>query len=263
MSDSLIESCSFTSSNASWKGGCIHLKAANVTMKQNQLSGCESDFRGGSVYLVQQSALRLENVMINDSYSEYGGAIYVRSKSQLFLTDSVLTSSNAKKSGGIRCYHTGRVHLESLMISSCSSSIDYGCVSSAYQCNVTMDNITITDTDHAITVLESNINIFNSLALNDTMNLLIANSSDVTFWNLNISGTHIVLDESVAEFRHTLFMTPDAHCPIKDESGSNITLKSVYLPHTTRISQSESGIVCKGIRTVLHGNTSRENVIRN
>ena len=102
MSDSLIESCSFTSSNTSQDGGCLHLKTANVSMKKSYLSGCQSDYRGGSMHLIQQSTLRLENVKISDSYSEmFSGAIYVLSKSELFMTDSLLTSSIAEKSGGI------------------------------------------------------------------------------------------------------------------------------------------------------------------
>ena len=263
MSDSFTESCSFTSSKASRDGGCIHLKAANVTIKQSTSSGCESDYRGGSMYLVQQSTLRIENVKINDSYSrQYGGAIYVHSNSELFMTRSVITRSSAEQHAGIRCETTSRVYLESVLISSCSSSIYYGCVYS-WKCNVTMDNITVTDTDYAITVLESSINIINSLALNDTIKFVRAESSDVTFWNMNISGAHIVLEQSAAEFRHTVFMTPDKICPIKDIFRSNITLKSVYIPHTANRSQSESGPVCKGIGTVLHGNTSGKNVTLN
>ena len=111
-----------------------------------------------------------------------------------------------------------------------------------------MDNITITNTDHAITGLESTMNIYNTLALNDTAAFLYAYSSDVTLWNLNVSGTRIKLYESVAEFRHTIFVIQDELCPIEDKSyisGSNITFKSVYLPHTANITQSESRIVCK------------------
>ena len=103
MSDSLIESCSFTSSNASQEGGCIHLKVANMTMNQSYLSGCESGIRGGSMYLVQQSSLRLEKMKINDSYSKtFAGTIFVDSNSELFVSDSVISgrSSNVE---GISC----------------------------------------------------------------------------------------------------------------------------------------------------------------
>ena len=259
MSDSLIESCNFTSSNAFQDGGCIYLKAANVTMKQSNLSGCKSRYKGGSMYLVQQSTLQLDNVRINDSYSRVGGAIYVHSKSELFMTRSVITRSSTEHHVGIRCQTTSRVYLESVLISSCPSSSQYGCVYS-WKCNVTMDNITVTDTDYAITAYESTINIFNSLALNDTIKFVRAGSSDVTFWNMNISGAHIVLEESVAEFRHTIFMTPDKNCSIEDKSGSSIALKSAYIPHTVNRSQSEGRIVCNGSGTVIYGNTSGKTV---
>ena len=256
---SFIEFSSFSSSNASRNGGCIHLKAANIIMKQNQFSGCESYLQGGSVYLVQQSALRLENVKINDSYSRLGGAIYVRTKSELFLGDSVLTSSTAEISAGIRCFYTSRVYLKSLLINSCSSTSFNGCVHS-FRCNVTIDNITITDTDSAVTVTESTVNIFNSLTPNDTVDFVRAESSNVTFWNLIIYDAHIGLEQSVAEFRHTVFMTPDIHCPITDKSGSKITLKLAYIINATNINQSENRIVRKGDGTVVQGNMSGETV---
>ena len=149
-----------------------------------------------------------------------------------------------------------RVYLESVLISSCSSSNRYGCVFSN-QCNVTMDKITITDTDYAITAYQSStLNIFNSLALNDTVEFVKAQSSDMTFWNMNIRGADIEIDQSVAEFRHTIYMTPDTNCPIEDKSGSNIILKSVYNPPATDMSQSEGRIVCKGSGTVIYGNMS-------
>ena len=167
MSDSLIESCSFTSSKASRDGGCIHLKAANVTMKHSTLSQCESYGSGGSMYLIQQTTLRIENVRINDSYFRRDcGAIHIGSNSDLFVSDSAM-SGRSSNTGGICCDRTSSVHLESVALSSCSSSIGFGCVHS-WKCNITIDNITFTDTDYAITVYESTINIFNSLALNDT-----------------------------------------------------------------------------------------------
>ena len=261
MGDSLIESCSFTSGNASRDGGCIHLKAANVTMKQSNLSGCESNYQGGSVYVNQQTTLRLVTVVINDSYSgRFGGSIQVYFESVLFLINSTLIGRSSEKSRGIQCSTKSRVYLKSVLISSCSSSVKYGSVHS-WKCNVTMDNITITDTEHAISAHYSNINILNSLAQNSMVDLLRAKLSTVTFWNLNISGARIELDKSVAEFRHTVFMTPNTRCPIRDKSGSNITLKSVYIPHTTNMTQSESGIVCKGPATVVQGNMSGKTII--
>ena len=260
MSDSLIESSSFTSSNASRDGGCIYLKAANVTMKQSNLSGCESSYQGGSVFVNQQTTLQLVTVVINDSYSgRFGGCIHVYFESTLFLTNSTLTSCSSEKPGGIVCETASRVQLVSVLISSCSSSSQYGCVDS-WKCNVTMDNITVTDTNYSITVYESSIKIFNSVILNDTVEFIKVKSSDVTFWNTNISGTYIELDKSSVEFRHTIVAIQDKTCPIKDNSGSNITLTSVYIPHTTNMNQSESRIWCKGSGTVVQGNTSGKDV---
>ena len=258
MSDSLIDSCSFTSSNASRFGGCIYLEAANVTVKHSNLSRCRSEFRGGSVNVFQQSTLRLENVMINNSYSRFkAGTIYVLSKSELFMTDSVLIDCHSEETAGIRCYGAGRMYLESISISSCSSSVGSECLYS-FMCDVTMDNNTFTDTDYAISVIQSKINIFNSLIMNEATEFLTAKTSEVIFGNLNISGVNIDLDESVAKFQHTVFIIPEGVCPIKDQSTSNITLKSVYVPHTTNRSKSEDNIVCKGSGTVVHGNTSGE-----
>ena len=258
LGDSLIELCSFITENASRDGGCIHLNAANVTVKQSNLSGCKSGNLGGSVYIFQHSTLRLETVMINNSYSTVkGGAIYVQSESEIFVVDSVLTNCSSGDIGGIRCFDTSRMYLESVSLSYCSSRSEYGCVGSI-RCTLTMNNITITNTDHAITGDESTTNIYNTFALNDTVEFLYAQSSEVTLWNLNISGTRIKLYQSVAELRHTIFVIQDKICPIEDQaftSGSNITLKSVYLPHRANMSQSESRIVCKQPDTVVNGNT--------
>ena len=256
LGDSLIELCSFITENASKDGGCIHLNAANVTVKQSNLSGCKSGKLGGSVYIFQHSTLRLETVMINNSYSTVkGGAIYAKSESEIFVVDSVLTNCSSEDIGGIRCFDTSRMYLESVSISYCSSRSKYGCVDSV-RCTFTMNNITITNTDHAITGHEkSTMNIYNTFALNDSVEFLYAESSDVTLWNLNISGTRIKLRESVAEFRHTMFMIQEI-CPIEDVSRSNITFKSLYLEYTANMSQSESGIMCKQPETVVHGNAS-------
>ena len=261
MGDSLIESCSFITENAYKDGGCIHLNAANVTVKQSNLSGCKSGRWGGSVYVFQHSTLRLETVMINNSYStQASDAIYVASESELFMTDSVLTDSSYELSGRIWCMVNSRMYLDSVSISYCPSSSVHGCVSTR-SCNFTMNNITITNTDHAITGLYSTMNVYNTFALNETVQFLYTRSSDVTVWNLNISGTRIKLHKSVAEFRHTMFVIQDEICPIEDVDlynayGSKITFKSVYLPHTANMSQSESRIVCKLPETVVHGNAS-------
>ena len=256
MGDSLIKSCSFISDNASEYGGCIHLKTANMTVKQSILSGCRSGYHGGSMCVFHHSTLRLETVVINNSYSTvYGGSIYVKSKVELFVIDSVLTNSSSGYFAGIGCYYTSRVYLDSALISYCHSNSQYACVD-IFRCTLTMNNITITNTDHAIKGCYSTIKIFNTLSLNDTVKFLYAESSDLTLWNLNISGTRIKLYESVAEFRHTIFVIQNEICPIQDTSGSNITFKSVYLPHTANMSQSESRIVCKQPETVVNGNTS-------
>ena len=256
MGNSLIESCSFITENASKDGGCIHLKSANVTVKQSNLSGCKSGKWGGSVYVFQHSTLGLETVMINNSYStQTTGAIYVTSESELFMTDSVLTGSGSELSGRIWCRVASKMYLDSVSISYCPSTSLYGCVFT-YSCTFTMNNITITNTDHAITGQKSTMNIYNTIALNDTAAFLYAGSSDVTLWNLNVSGTRIKLYKSIAEFRHTMFMIQDEICPIEDASGSNITFKSVYFPHTANMRQSESRIVCKRPDTVVQGNAS-------
>ena len=256
MGDSLIESCSFITENASRDGGCIHLNAANVTVKRSNLSGCKSGWWGGSVYMFHHSTLRLETVVINNSYSTQAtGAIYITSESELFMTDSALTGSGSELSGRIWCRVASRMYLDSVSISYCPSTSLYGCVFTS-SCTFTMNNITIRNTDHAITGQKSTMNIYNTFALNDTAAFLYARSSDLTFWNLNVSGTRIKLYKSVAEFRHTMFMIQDEICPIEDASGSNITFKSVYFPHTANMSQSESRIVCKPQDTVVQGNAS-------
>ena len=254
---SLIESCSFLSEKASKDGGCIQLKAGNVTVKRSSFSGCKSGHRGGSVYVLQHSTLRLETVMINNSYSKVkGGAIYINSKSELLVTNSALTDCSSGYTAGIWCYDTSRMYLDSVSISYCSSHTGVGCVN-GLRCTSMINNITITNTDHAIFGWESNITIYNTLALNDTLEFLTAHYSDVTLLNLNISGTRIVLEKCVAEFRHTIFMISDEICPIKDIiSGSIITFKSVYVPQAANTRPSETGIVCKQPNTVVNGNTS-------
>ena len=111
MGGSLIQSCSFSFENASEEGGCIHLKAANVTVKQSNLSGCESGNWGGSVNMLQHSTLRLETVIINNSNSTRArDAIYVTSESELFVTKLVLTGSGSELSIAIQCYGTSRMY---------------------------------------------------------------------------------------------------------------------------------------------------------
>ena len=158
--------------------------------------------------------------------------------------------------GGIRCYDTSRMYLDSVSISYCSSTALDGCVKT-YRCTSIINNITITNTDHAITGHGSNTTIYNTLALNDTVEFLCAVSSDVTLWNLNISGARIELRKSVVEFRHTVFVIPDEICPIEDIYESNITFKSVYLEYTANMSQSESRIVSK-----QPGNSDKRKCVR-
>ena len=256
MAYSLIESCSFTSENASKQGGCFYLNFANVIVKESNLSECKSGSDGGSVFVFEHSTLRLETVMINNSHSIGArDAIYVTSESELFMTDSALTGSGSELSGRIWCKVASRMYLDSVSISHCPPTRLHGCVFT-HRCTCTMNNITITNTDHAITGEDSTMNIYNTLALNDTLAFLSTKSSDVTLWNLNIRGARIKLFKSVAEFRHTMFMIQEGICPIEDEMKSNITFKSVYLPHTANMSQSESRIVCRLPETVVNGNTS-------
>ena len=120
-----------------------------------------------------------------------------------------------------------------------------------------MDNIIITDASDtgAIFADDSTINIYNTLAQNDSEQFLWAGSSHVSFWNFNMNGTHIRLVKSVAEFRHTLFIRQDETCLIGLLDGlldrrSTINLKSVY------VTGPKNGIVCEDPDTVVHGNVS-------
>ena len=251
----VIVSSNFTYNNASNYGGCVSLIAANVTIKRSKLSGCKGKI-GGSVSIRQQSSLQLEEVTISNSYAPADGALRVDDNSDLFLKDSMMTGCHSDvSSGGILCSDKSRVYLESVLIRFCSSSVDNGCVY-GFRCNVTMDNITFTDTDSAITVFTSTTSIFNSLVLNDITHYLWTYSSHVAFGNCNISDTSIQLYHSVTEFRHILFVNLDNGCPIEDDDKSNIMLESVDSIAPTDITQSESTIVCKGPGTVVEGNTS-------
>ena len=87
MGDSLIESCSFISESASEVGGCIQLKAANVTIKRSSLSGCKSGNHGGSVYMSQHSTLQLETVMIINSHSAQAGGRHLLSFKKRIICD--------------------------------------------------------------------------------------------------------------------------------------------------------------------------------
>ena len=228
-------------------------------MKQSQFSGCRSK-SGGTVAVTDQATLLLDQVTINESHSsEKGGALSVSYNSDLSARNTTLTDSRSGYGGGLSCTARSRMYLDSVSISSCSSSGWPGCVATIW-CNVTMDNITITDVSeaYAIQALRSIINIYNTLAQNDTEQFLSAYFSHVSFWNFNMSGTRITLDQSVAEFRHTLFIRQDETCLIESrdlfDDRSTINLKSVY------VTGPKNGIVCDALGdqpdTVVHGNVS-------
>ena len=74
--------------------------------------------------------------------------------------------------------------------------------------------------------------------------------SDVNILNFNKSDTSIWLRDSIAEFRHTLFIRQDETCPIQDLAGSTIYLQSVYVNGT------QNDIVCQKPGTVVYGKVS-------
>ena len=250
--DSFIESCNSTSDTASLYGGCISLNVANITVKHSHFSGCRS--QDGRSIIITRSTLRLETVTINDSYgTENGSALRVSANSDLLVKDSILTGCRIPRATAIDCFESSRVYLDSVLISNYSPYL--GCVRSN-RCNLTMDNITFTDTDHAIYAETSTVNIFNTVTLNDMELFLDVWYSHVTFWAFNMRGTYIELWESFAEFRHTLFTRQNETCMIKDWEDSTIKLSSVYVagPTDGLVCGENGGEVDKS--TVVQGNVS-------
>ena len=269
VSDCVIESSDFTSDNASHYGGCVSMIAANVTITRSNLSGCESK-DGGSVSIRQHSTLKLEEVTISHSsttgsidsmYFVRGYALYVGDNSDLFLKDSIMIGCHSDMSArGIYCSGS-RVYLESLLVSPCSSAeIFIGGYVCSDHCTSTMDNVTFVDTNHAITAIESTINIYNSFVQNDVHYFF---SSHITFWNLKISDTRIKLFDSVAEFRHTTVVNSDHGCLVEAWFERSVELKSVYLIGPSNMSQSEDRIVCKERGVKVHGNVSGNPSVQN
>ena len=226
--DSFIESCNLTSDTASLGGGCISLKAANMTVKHSHFARCRNQYE--SSITITQSTLRLHLHSI-DSHS----AVHV--------------PDNRRFPHAITCDESSRLYLDSVLISNYSSSSSSGCVYSD-RCSLTMNNITFTDTDRAIYARASTVNIFNTVTLNDMNRFLYADSSHLTFWAFNMSGTRIELLNSVAEFRHTLFIRGNETCMVSAAGKSTIKLKSVYIVGPT------NQPVCSGWRTLFEGNVS-------
>ena len=268
-SNSLIESCAFASDSSLEEGGCMNLEAAHVTVRRSSLTGSGSRCGTSMVKVLEQSSLTVETVIITDSCSHGdGGAFRVSDNSDLFMRDAVITSCRSEGFGrAIYCSGTSRMLLESAMISSCSSSLRG--ILDSYTCNITMDNVTITNTisGHAITADESNIDIFNSRVQSSetaTLNSSTHNSvswsiirdSTIFSWNFELNGTGIKLFRSRAEFRHTSFVNVDHECLIKAEDENTITLKSVYFVSPTGGNKSWNGIACKDSDTVVYGSLS-------
>ena len=258
--DSLIESCNLTSEAASLEGARIFLYAADVTVKHSHFSGYRSQGARwtGSSIAITESTLRLEAVTINDSYgAEYRSALRVKDNSYLLVKDSVLTGYRIPVAEAIDCSESSRVYLDSVLISYYSVGY-FGCVLSN-RCNLTIENVTFTHTDYAIFAGESTVNIYNTVIRNDMKRFLGALNSNVTFWAFTIRGTYIGLQESVAEFRHTLFTRQDETCMVKARTKSTIKLKSVYVAGPT------DGLVCGwngGVvpnSAVVQGNVSGRN----
>ena len=223
----------------------------NGTVKLSNFLGCQSK-SGGAITVTEWATLQLEAVTINKTLSTSdGGAIHVSSNSNLLVKKSVITSTRSKDGGGIYCSDKSQMLLDSI-ISSCSSNYASGCVHSI-RCNVTMNNVTITNLlpwTNAIRATDSKIEIYNTMAHNEAIQFLLADYSYVSFWNFNMSDTNIVLHKSDAEFRHTLFIRQDGACPVGDIFGSTISLKSAYsfIP--------KNNVVCQNPATVVHGNVS-------
>ena len=255
--DSLIERCNLTSNTASLDGGCISLYAANMTVKHSHFSGCRS--QDGNSIIITESTLRLEAVTINDPHgTKYASTLYVSVNSDLLVKDSVLTGCRIPNAIAIDCYESSRVYLDSVLISNYSNAY-LGCVYN-YRCNLTIDNITFTHTDNGIAAYQSTVSAYNTVTLNDMNRFLLAGeASHVTFWAFNMSGTHIELGESVAEFRHTLFTRQDETCMIEEWGDSTIKLRSVYVagPTDRLVCGLNGGEVDES--TVVQGNVSGRN----
>ena len=249
--DSFIESSNLTSDTALLGGGCISLKAANMIVKHSHFSGCRRSI------IITQSTLRLDTVTINDSYgTELGSALRVQANSDLFMKDSILTGCRFPGAKAITCSESSRMHLDSVLISNYSPGYFSGCVYSD-GCNLTMDNITFAHWGYAMDARRSTIHIYNTVTLKDMKLFLDAESSHMTFWAFTTRDTYMFLKNSIAEFRHTLFIRQDKTCMIKDAWGdSTIKLKSVYVagPTDRLVCGEDGGVVDNS--TVVQGNVS-------
>ena len=220
--NSVIESCKLTSDTASLEGGCISLNAANMTVKHSQFPGCRS------LNPIIITASSIENIVS----LEFGSALHIHANSDLLVKDSVLTAGLVSRIKAVTCSDSS-MHLDSVFISNYSLGRWSGCVYSR-GCNLTMDNITFTDTDSAIDAYESTINIYNTVTMNNMNRFLWAVNSHVIFWALTIRGTYIGLQESVVEFRHTLYIRQNEICQIYSGGGNTIKLQSVYVAGPTK-----------------------------
>ena len=214
----------------------------------------------GRSIAITESNLRLEAVTINDSYgAEYGSTLHVQANSDLLVKDSILTGCLIPRAEAIKCYESSRMYLDSVLISN-YSNIWLGCVESI-RCNLTINYITFTHTDLAIFAGESTVNIYNTVTLNDMEQFLYALSSHVTFWAFNMSGTYILLIDSVTEFRHTIFTRQDETCMMEARRKNTIKLKSVYVADPTDglVCGWNGGVVDKS--TVVQGNVPGTNFL--
>ena len=253
--DSLIESCQFTSDNASLSGGSISLNLGNVTIVQTGLFQCVSR-RGGCVSLFRHSRLILDSVTINDSHSlGNGAALHVSLHSDLLMKDSQITSCSSKGSAGaLDCSDTSRINMESGLISSCSSNFTSPTVRSE-KCTLTIDKCSFEGVNNTISAKESNIDIYNTFALNDTGNfLLMLRSSNFTSWNLKLGYANIDVHNSAAQFRHSVIQ--DENCTITFGEKSTIILKSLYVSGQGNMSQSGEYMLCGRPESVVHGEIS-------
>ena len=209
---------------------------------------------------LSSSTTQLETVTIKNSTGRHG-VLYISGNSDLFMRGSVISGSGFDLCTAIYCFETSRIRMESVLVSSFSAFPFRGSVYS-FRCSLIADNVTFRNTTHAVAAYNSTINFFNSFSHNNTGYFLSAESSNVTFWNFKLTakssylGNSIVLRKSFAEFRHTLLVTEDETCPLKDRQGSTIKLRSLYFIGSTSINQSESRVVCKALDTVVQGSPS-------
>ena len=106
--DVIIDSTTFNSNNASWRGGALYADDSDLTIRRCQFFR-NGALGGGSVALTQSRVVIRSTTFRQDTAEQSGGSVNAHGKCDLSFTDVSIVASTAKSGGGLYLFRSSLV----------------------------------------------------------------------------------------------------------------------------------------------------------